>query len=168
MKKLEKLIKKAQQIKSIILINSIEKKDTSYRRNGGYFGTAPADTSGLIIFDTIARTKHLNTYICVSQDMKEKVDEYKNTLVAIDNERARLKRIEDKKAPEKAREFMLYQIKMGWHLTNYKKILIEGKTNIYFAHPHYQHSDYNKSIAMPNTPKNRKIAKELNELMQTN
>jgi hypothetical protein len=29
--------------------------------------------------------------------------------------------------------------------TNYQKILIEGNTGIYLAHPVYQHLDYNKS-----------------------
>lgn len=29
--------------------------------------------------------------------------------------------------------------------TNYQKILIEGNTGIYLAHPIYQHLDYNKS-----------------------
>jgi len=29
--------------------------------------------------------------------------------------------------------------------TNYFKVLIEGETGIYFAHPVHQHSDYNKS-----------------------
>lgn len=38
---------------------------------------------------------------------------------------------------------------------NYKKILIEGNTHIYWAHPYYQHKDYNKSIWRKNTPENR-------------
>lgn len=38
----------------------------------------------------------------------------------------------------------------------YGKILILGKDNIYWAHPEYGHSDYNKTVFAPNTVSNRK------------
>lgn len=47
----------------------------------------------------------------------------------------------------------------------YSKILIFGNTNIYWASPIYQHSDYNKSIAMPRTTKNEKLAYLINRIL---
>lgn len=49
--------------------------------------------------------------------------------------------------------------------TPYTKILIEGNKNIYWASEIYQHSDYNKSIAMTNTQKNRELMKVINKLL---
>lgn len=49
--------------------------------------------------------------------------------------------------------------------SNYSKILIEGFKNIYWAHPIYQHTDYNKSIALSNTEENRKIMKLINKYL---
>jgi hypothetical protein len=39
----------------------------------------------------------------------------------------------------------------------YSKVLIEGNTNIYWASPVYQHSDYNKSIAIAKSEVSLKI-----------
>jgi len=47
----------------------------------------------------------------------------------------------------------------------YSKILIFGNTNIYWASPIYQHSDYNKSIAMPRNTKNEKLANLINQIL---
>lgn len=47
----------------------------------------------------------------------------------------------------------------------YSKILIFGNTNIYWASPIYQHADYNKSIAMPRTQKNEKLANTINNIL---
>ena len=47
----------------------------------------------------------------------------------------------------------------------YSKILIFGNTNIYWASPIYQHDDYNKSIAMPRTQKNEKLAYLINRIL---
>ena len=47
----------------------------------------------------------------------------------------------------------------------YSKILIFGNTNIYWASPIYQHSDYNKSIAMPRTTKNEKLSNLINRIL---
>ena len=58
---------------------------------------------------------------------------------------------------------MSEQIKWGY--SSYSKILIEGNTNIYWASPVYLHSDYNKSRAMENTPKNRKIMELVNKML---
>jgi hypothetical protein len=48
---------------------------------------------------------------------------------------------------------------------SYSKVLILGNKNIYWASPVYQHSDYNKSVAFPNTPKFRKIADLINKYL---
>ena len=48
---------------------------------------------------------------------------------------------------------------------NYSKKLILGNTNIYWASPVYEHSDYNKSVAFPNTEKFRKIASLINKFL---
>lgn len=48
---------------------------------------------------------------------------------------------------------------------NYKKILIEGNTHIYWAHPYYQHQDYNKSIWRKNTPENRAKMQIINNFL---
>lgn len=50
---------------------------------------------------------------------------------------------------------MRAQIK--WGISAASKILIEGYENIYWASPVHLHKDYNKSRAMPNTERNRKI-----------
>lgn len=49
--------------------------------------------------------------------------------------------------------------------SNYLKVLIGGNSSIYWASPEYGHSDYNKSIAMPNTEKNRAIARVINKYL---
>jgi hypothetical protein len=46
--------------------------------------------------------------------------------------------------------------------TNYFKVLVEGNKNIYWASQKCGHSDYNKSIAMPNTPHNREVMRVIN------
>jgi hypothetical protein len=51
----------------------------------------------------------------------------------------------------------------GWG--NYSKILFIGDRNIYWCHPGYGHSDYNKSIAFSNTEKNRKISYTINKYL---
>jgi hypothetical protein len=50
--------------------------------------------------------------------------------------------------------------------TNYFKILIIGKNNIYWASPVYGHSDYNKARAFSNTEKNRRAAYLINQLLK--
>jgi hypothetical protein len=61
-------------LKSELYAQSFERKDTSYRRRGGYFGTNHADTSDCCILEVVSRTHYLNTYICVSADLKDKVE----------------------------------------------------------------------------------------------
>ena len=56
------------------------------------------------------------------------------------------------------------QVKEGY--SSYTKILIEGNNNIYWTSPIYGHSDYNKSIAMPNTEKNRQLMEVVNKFMK--
>ena len=41
--------------------------------------------------------------------------------------------------------------------TNYLKIMIEGNTGIYYAHPSYGHADYNKSRLFDKTPETIKL-----------
>ena len=61
--------------------------------------------------------------------------------------------------------YLKHQVKNGSMSTNYGKILIEGKSNIYWASPVYQHSDYNKTIAMKNCKKNRRVMKLINSIL---
>ena len=55
---------------------------------------------------------------------------------------------------------MRAQIK--WGMSAYSKILIDGYESIYWASPVHLHKDYNKSRAMPNTERNRKIMNLVN------
>lgn len=55
---------------------------------------------------------------------------------------------------------MREQIKWGY--STYSKILIEGNESIYWASPIHLHKDYNKSRAMPNNERNRKIMNLVN------
>lgn len=62
-----------------------------------------------------------------------------------------------------ALNFAKTQVNEGF--SNYTKILQIGNRNIYWVSPIYGHSDYNKSIAMPNNPKNRRVAILINQYM---
>ncbi len=57
------------------------------------------------------------------------------------------------------------KIEMSEKRGRYSKILIFGNNNIYWASPIYQHDDYNKSIAMPRTQKNEKLAYLINRIL---
>ena len=61
--------------------------------------------------------------------------------------------------------FMRRQVEDGSVDTNYGKILIEGKTSIYWAHPYYGHSDYNKHRAFKNDQKGRKAMRLINSIL---
>ena len=50
----------------------------------------------------------------------------------------------------------------------YSKMLIIGNKNIYWASPSYGHADYNKSIALPNTERNRRAAVLINHYLGYN
>ena len=50
----------------------------------------------------------------------------------------------------------------------YSKMLIVGNNNIYWASPSYGHADYNKSIALPNTARNRRAAALINHYLGYN
>jgi len=58
-----------------------------------------------------------------------------------------------------------FQKAKGYMETNYGKILVVGNENIYWAHPAYQHRDYNKSIAFPNTEKNQILTATINAFL---
>lgn len=47
----------------------------------------------------------------------------------------------------------------------YKKILIIGKTQIYWASPIYGHDDYNKAVWRENTPENRRKMEIINNFL---
>ena len=166
MKKIEKIQKQLAKIQEQVNKVSFERKDTSYRRQKGYFGTKRPNLDDVIILREFARTKYLNTYICVSKSEEELAEAYKQAKAVVDAEILRLRRIEqrryDREAPQKAIEHTDYHIAQGWHLGNYRKLFIEGNKHIYMAHPYYRHEDYNKWCAMPNTAKNRRLAHELN------
>jgi hypothetical protein len=167
MKKIDILERKLQDAETALQNVSIERKDTSYRRAGGYYGTNEADTSGLIVVKTIARTKHLNTYICVTPENEKFANEFWAAKEAIKKERERLFKVAQnkwaKESIQKAIDFTERQIADGTIKTNYAKMFFVGNRNIYVCHPYYGHSDYNKGQIMPNTPKHRKIAEMLNK-----
>ena len=52
--------------------------------------------------------------------------------------------------------------------SSYSKMLIIGNKNIYWASPSYGHADYNKSIALPNTERNRRAAALINHYLGYN
>jgi hypothetical protein len=172
MKKLEILNAKLSKIENQIELVSFERKDTSYRRSGGYFGTNSANLTGVIVYKQFARTKNLNTYICVSAENESLVNDYKNAKLLVDQEYSRLNKIAQKKFANasilRAKEIVEKDIANGITNTNYAKCFIIGNKNIYYAHPYYGHSDYNKAQLMPNTPKHRKVAAELNQLLYSN
>ncbi len=159
MKTTEILTKKLSKIEAQISKVSFERRDTSVK-SGKYYSTIKAYTEGLIIFETYRRTPHLNTYICVDEQNRELIEQYYK--VKEELEKAH-KKLFIRDSIKKSIEAVERDIAAGTHLTNYGKMFIQGKTNIYYAHPFYKHSDYNKWKAMPNTPKHWKIAQELNK-----
>lgn len=48
---------------------------------------------------------------------------------------------------------------------NYLKVLIEGKTGIYYAHPVHGHSDYNKSRVFDKTPETIRLMNLFNSII---
>jgi hypothetical protein len=50
--------------------------------------------------------------------------------------------------------------------TNYFKTLIEGNTGIYFAHPYYGHSDYNKGRIFDKTPETLRLMAIFNRIVK--
>lgn len=96
MKKLEKLSKKLEKISSQIAAIAFEVKDYSYRRKGGYFGTVKANVSSFLVIKKVARTKYLNTYICVNNDQKALVDDFSIAVEAVNVELLRLNKIAKK------------------------------------------------------------------------
>lgn len=172
MKKLEKLLKNYLALKLETYNLSFELKETSVRRSGGYYSTIKPNLSGHIILEEIQRTKHLKNYICLLKQYEPQYKAYISAKELYNIELERVAKIQQKKAIKAERqnaiEFVELQINDGTINTNYKKVLILGNTNIYFAHPSYQHSDYNKHKAMRNTPQNRKLAKELNNKLGYN
>jgi hypothetical protein len=167
MKKIDILEKKLQDAETAMQAVSIERKDTSYRRPGGYYGTNNAYTDDVIIVKTIARTKHLNTYVCVSPENKQVADAYFSAKEAVKKERERLFKVAQnkwaKESIQKAIDYTERQIADGTIKTNYAKMFFVGNRNIYVCHPCFGHEDYNKGRIMPNTPKHRKIAEMLNQ-----
>lgn len=159
MKKLQKLQNRLATINTELAKVSFERKDTSYRRSGGYYGTDKADTSGCIVIATYHRTRYLNTYICVPEQYRQSVEEQQNIMAEIS---AFMAKQWAKESIQKCIDRVNADIADGTVFTNYAKIFIEGNNHIYMAHPYYQHSDYNKWQAMPNTAKHRKVAAELN------
>jgi len=160
MRTTEILTKKLSKIEAEILKASFERRDASIRTSGRHYTTIKADTEGLIIFETKRRTPHLNTYICVDEQYKELIEQYYK--IKEELEKAHKKQFV-RESINKSIEAVERDIVAGTHLTNYGKMFIQGNTNIYYAHPFYKHSDYNKWKAMPNTPKHWKIAQELNK-----
>lgn len=49
--------------------------------------------------------------------------------------------------------------------TNYFKVLIEGEKNIYYAHPEYQHMDYNKSRCFEKNANNLNLMRIFNAIV---
>lgn len=49
--------------------------------------------------------------------------------------------------------------------TNYFKVMIEGNSGIYYAHPEYRHSDYNKSRLFDKTPETLRLMQLFNAIV---
>lgn len=64
MKTEKQIEKKIAELKERLYSQSFERKDTSYK-SGRYFGTHAADVRDCLVLESVARTRYLNTYICV-------------------------------------------------------------------------------------------------------
>ena len=170
MKKIEILNRTFDRLIKTINTKSFERKDTSYRRSGGYFGTEHANLRDVIVLSSFQRTKHLKTYICLPLDCENLKIEHDSLQRKILEEYNRLNRLGQKKwakeSVKKYTDLVNKDIEDGTINTNYGKIFIQGNKHIYYAHPYYQHYDYNKHRAMPNTPKHWKVAQGLNKLIE--
>lgn len=168
--KYQTLTKKIEEIKGELNAVSFERKDTSKRRSKGYFGTKKAKTSDVIVVETFARTRYLNTYVCVAREQQLLVDRYNEAKAQLETEKLRLLKIAQRKWASQSiidtTKLIENDIDSGIIHTNYGKRLFVGNSNIYYAHPHYGHNDYNKAMVMPNTAKHRKIAVELNQRIE--
>ena len=73
-----------------------------------------------------------------------------------------------KKQPET--NIQLLRRLINWSLkckgTNYFKVLIEGNTGIYYAHPFYGHNDYNKSRVFDKNPQTLKLMHLFNSIIK--
>ena len=88
-----------------------------------------------------------------------------------------LKAIVDKKVAREVAKVSTYKKSnleklrglINWSLkskdTNYFKVLIEGNSGIYYAHPAYGHSDYNKSRIFDKTPETLKLMELFNKIV---
>ena len=65
-------------------------------------------------------------------------------------------------------EFNYAKLQKAEGRSPYSKMLIIGNKNIYWASPSYGHADYNKSIALPNTERNRRAAVLINHYLGYN
>ena len=65
-------------------------------------------------------------------------------------------------------EFAYAKLQKAEGRSPYSKMLIIGNKNIYWASPTYGHYDYNKSIALPNTERNRRAAQLINHYLGYN
>lgn len=74
-------------------------------------------------------------------------------------------------APKKSDLGKLVEL-IKWSLqckdTNYFKILIEGNTGIYYAHPDYKHQDYNKSRVFEKNENTIKFIDIFNRILKIN
>lgn len=61
--------------------------------------------------------------------------------------------------------FKLFKESPIYKGTNYHKIMIEGNTGIYLAHPGYKHSDYNKTRLFDKNEKTLKLMHLYNKLV---
>ena len=131
MKKIEKLNAQLAKVQAQINEVSFERKDTSYRRSGGYYGTEKAITHDVIIIEEYARTKYLNTYVCVSKSNGEIAAKYKALKGEIAAEWARIDRLSKirwaKECIEVAKKMVEKDIQDGTIKTNYAKMFIVGK-----------------------------------------
>ena len=167
MKKVEKLQRRLAQIEQKINAVAFTLQDSSYRRAGGYIGTSTPDLSNVIVICTSRRTKYLNDYKCVKSEHKDLADLYNQAQAELKFYYARQRDLVHKNWLKNAgKEAVIYaeqQIKDGTIFTPYAKWFFVGNRNIYLCSPLYGHADYNKSVIMPNTPRYRKLAEELNE-----
>lgn len=108
--------------------------------------------------------------ICVRFDRRKKQVKQVLEVFSIEElrgiEQKRMKRYNRKTVkPYQPIKDLQYDINLFNRTEDYRKVLIEGYTRIYWAHPEYKHRDYNKSVFGFNTTTNRKRMQLINAIL---
>ena len=108
--------------------------------------------------------------ICIRFDRRKKQVKQILSVFSIEElkiiEQKRIRRYRSKVSePYQPIKDIQYNISLFNRSDNYRKVLIDGSTRIYWAHPLYKHQDYNKSVFGLNTPANRKRMQLINAIL---